>query len=177
MTVQFFSPRIHSSTPLFDRAETASLRAFTRFISTRISPLTLNPYSSPRRAIWAAYALATSVLVGMHPVFTQVPPNLWRSMMATVLPAAAKRAARDGPAWPVPMMMASKCFMRPLRLGPRLGAYPLALPLRESFHLGVPRCRRRTIPTSGAWEPSVHTCHDVLPSLVTAPSASGRRNC
>src|SRR5438128_6816982 len=29
--------------------------------------------------------------------------------MATVMPAAANRAAKDGPAWPVPMMMASNC--------------------------------------------------------------------
>src|SRR5882672_7128784 len=70
----------------------------------------------------------------MHPVFTQVPPNLWRSMMATVLPAAENRAARDGLAWPVPMMMASKCFMQLVRL--LCGACPLWLPLRESSHLG-----------------------------------------
>src|SRR5271167_3762427 len=47
----------------------------------------------------------------MHPVFTHVPPNLWRSIIATVLPAPANRAAMDGPAWPVPIMIASKCFM------------------------------------------------------------------
>src|SRR5580765_600596 len=29
--------------------------------------------------------------------------------MAAVMPAAANRAAKDGPAWPVPMMMASNC--------------------------------------------------------------------
>src|SRR5215831_5408706 len=111
MTVQFLSPRNHSSTPLFDRPETSSLRVFTRFISTVTSPLMAKPYSAPRRATWAAYALATSVLVGIHPVFTQVPPNLWRSTMATLMPAPANRAARDGPAWPVPMMIASYCFM------------------------------------------------------------------
>src|SRR5215471_15953249 len=33
-------------------------------------------------------------------------------MIATVFPAAENRAAREGPAWPVPMMTASKCFMR-----------------------------------------------------------------
>src|SRR6185369_17143732 len=109
MTVQFSSPRSHFSTPLFDRPLTSSFRAFTRFISTRTSPLTTKPYSAPRRARWAAYALATSVLVGMHPVFTQVPPNLWRSMMATAIPSAENRAAKDGPAWPVPIMIASKC--------------------------------------------------------------------
>jgi hypothetical protein len=30
----------------------------------------------------------------MHPVFTHVPPNLWRSIMATSMPAAANRAAK-----------------------------------------------------------------------------------
>src|SRR5580698_8966383 len=108
MTLQFLSPRNHSSTPRLDRPEISSLRALTRFISTRTSPLTTKPYSAPRRATWAAYALAMSVFVGMHPVFTHVPPNLWRSIMATDMPAAANRAAKDGPAWPVPMMIASK---------------------------------------------------------------------
>src|SRR5262249_12799195 len=91
------------------RPATSSLRALTRFMSTRTSPLKTRPYSAPRRATWAAYALAMSVFVGVHPVFTQVPPNLWRSMMATDMPAATNRAAKDGPAWPVPIMIASKC--------------------------------------------------------------------
>src|SRR4029434_5376329 len=109
MTVQFLRPRNPSSTPWFDRPATSSLRALTRFISTRTSPLTTKPYSAPRRATWAAYALEISVFVGMHPVFTHEPPNLWRSIIATAMPAAANRAAKGGPAWPVPMMMASKC--------------------------------------------------------------------
>src|SRR5262245_48384308 len=109
MTVQFLRPRSHSSTPLFDRPEISSFRALTRSIATFTRPLVLKPYSAPRRARWAAYALAMSVFVGMHPVFTHVPPNLWRSMMATVMPAATNRAAKDGPACPVPMMIASKC--------------------------------------------------------------------
>src|SRR6516165_6815075 len=48
------------------------------------------------------------VLVGMHPVLTQVPPNSLRSMTATFFPTAARRRAKEGPAWPVPMTMASK---------------------------------------------------------------------
>jgi len=44
----------------------------------------------------AAYALATSVFVGIHPVFTHVPPNLWRSIIATAIPVAENRAAKDG---------------------------------------------------------------------------------
>ncbi len=47
------------------------------------------------------------VLVGMQPVLTQVPPNNLRSMMATFFPAPASRTASDGPACPVPMMIAS----------------------------------------------------------------------
>src|ERR1051326_3622405 len=45
----------------------------------------------------------------MQPVFTQVPPNALRSMIATFMPALANRAARGGPACPVPMMIASNC--------------------------------------------------------------------
>ena len=54
---------------------------------------------------------ATSVLVGVQPVLTQVPPKRWRSMIATRCPAAARRCASDGPAWPVPMMIASNWGM------------------------------------------------------------------
>jgi hypothetical protein len=55
----------------------------------------------------AACALATSVLVGMQPVLTHVPPNRPRSTIATVIPARVNRSASDGPAWPVPTMIAS----------------------------------------------------------------------
>src|SRR5574341_1228692 len=48
-----------------------------------------------------------SVLVGVQPSFTHVPPNLSRSMTATFCPAAERRAASAGPAWPVPTTMAS----------------------------------------------------------------------
>lgn len=40
-------------------------------------------------------------------ILMQVPPESFRSMMATFLPAPARRPARNGPAWPVPIMMAS----------------------------------------------------------------------
>ena len=59
----------------------------------------------------ATAALATSVFVGMQPVLTQVPPTFPRSMMATLMPAPASRAAREGPAWPVPMTIASKDWL------------------------------------------------------------------
>jgi hypothetical protein len=43
----------------------------------------------------------------MHPVFTHVPPNRCRSMIATDICAALSRFASAGPACPVPMMIAS----------------------------------------------------------------------
>src|SRR6478672_3844808 len=45
--------------------------------------------------------------VGMQPVLTQVPPTSRRSTIATRRPASARRLASDGPACPVPMMIAS----------------------------------------------------------------------
>src|SRR5690349_13015759 len=44
----------------------------------------------------------------MQPVLTLVPPRCLRSMIATRKPCCEKRAARDGPAWLDPMMIASK---------------------------------------------------------------------
>src|SRR5712692_834197 len=61
--------------------------------------------------MWAALALATKVLVGMHPVLTHVPPNNLRSIMTTFLPAPARRPAKNGPACPVPIMIASYAFV------------------------------------------------------------------
>src|SRR5262245_32499059 len=43
----------------------------------------------------------------MQPVLTQVPPNCLRSIIATFIPVSASRTARGGPAWPVPIMIAS----------------------------------------------------------------------
>jgi hypothetical protein len=43
----------------------------------------------------------------VHPVLTHVPPNRARSITATCIPRAAIRRASEGPAWPVPMMIAS----------------------------------------------------------------------
>ncbi len=91
------NPVIQSFTPTRDRATTASLRAFTRFMSTRTPLPVSTPYSAARRAIAATLALATSVFVGMQPVFTQVPPKCLRSMIATFIPCSSKRCASDGP--------------------------------------------------------------------------------
>jgi predicted alpha/beta-hydrolase family hydrolase len=57
--------------------------------------------------MWIALALATSDFVGMQPVFTHVPPKRFRSTIATFIPAPVRRFASGGPAWPVPMMIAS----------------------------------------------------------------------
>ncbi len=94
------------STPSRESPEIASLRALTAFMSTAGAPAVM-PNSEARRTACAAAALATSVFVGMQPVLTQVPPKAPRSTMATFIPAEDSRAARAGPAWPVPMMMAS----------------------------------------------------------------------
>src|SRR6516225_4450862 len=59
-------------------------------------------------------------LVGVQPVLTQVPPTRWRSTTATFIPAPARRNAKDGPAWPVPMIIASKSGMTTLSSSRRL---------------------------------------------------------
>src|ERR1700722_12289937 len=99
-------PSSHDSTPCRSASMTLSLRAFTFAMSTVISPVP-TPYSAPRRASCAAWALATSVLVGMQPVLTQVPPTSLRSITATVSPASVSLPASGGPAWPAPTMIAS----------------------------------------------------------------------
>src|SRR6478609_11588770 len=99
-------PSSHDSTPLRSSSMMLFLRAFTCAMSTVISPVA-TPYSAPRRARCAAWALATSVLVGMQPVLTQVPPTSLRSITATVCPASVSLPASDGPAWPAPTMIAS----------------------------------------------------------------------
>src|SRR5207302_9650543 len=43
----------------------------------------------------------------MQPLLTQVPPTRLRSIIATFIPVPASRTARDGPAWPVPITIAS----------------------------------------------------------------------
>ena len=113
-TVQLASDRSHRSTPAAERRTIASLRAFTRPMSTATPPEITTPNSAARRATWAARALATSALVGMQPTLTQVPPKRWRSITAVRRPAADRSAARLGPACPVPMMIASyACAIRP----------------------------------------------------------------
>ena len=84
-TVQFSVP---CAMPTFnpglrDLPTTASLRALTARRSTATGAA-WKPKSPPRRARCAACALATMVLVGVHPVLTQVPPKSLRSTMATL---------------------------------------------------------------------------------------------
>src|SRR5215510_6100571 len=117
-------------------------------MSTRTSPSKTNPYSAPRRATCAAYALATIVFVGIHPVLTHVPPNLWRSIIATVLPAPANLAAKDGPAWPVPMMMASNfliaAVLHPIAHAPCIPRTRQATPRRvDQYALRAGHARAR----------------------------------
>src|SRR6266853_207293 len=92
----FSSDRSHFSRPLVERCTRASFLALTRTGSTFTGPEISTPYSAALRASRATYALATRVLVGVQPLFTQVPPNLPRSMMATRMPALAERLAKAG---------------------------------------------------------------------------------
>jgi hypothetical protein len=68
MAVRFSVSRNEASTALLLAPAMLSFRAFTRFISTLTGPGIVTPYSALRRARWAAYALATSAFVGVHPV-------------------------------------------------------------------------------------------------------------
>ena len=58
----------------------------------------------------------------MHPVLTHVPPKCFRSTTATFMPAVDKRAASAGPAWPVPITIASNrtVIVSPMRPRPSL---------------------------------------------------------
>src|SRR3984893_8140384 len=64
-----------------------------------------------------ARALATSVLVGMQPTLTQVPPRSLRSISAVLIPSLSRRAQSAGAACPVPITMASKRSDMRLLLG------------------------------------------------------------
>src|SRR5438105_12489977 len=67
----------------------------------------------------------------MQPLLTQVPPNRLRSIIATFIPVSASRTARDGPAWPVPITIASHLVA--------IGIPPLGL--RSSTIFRVPTSR------------------------------------
>src|SRR5712671_3388474 len=107
MRVTFFMPAIQLARASLECFTTPSLRAFTARMSTWTFPAE-NPNSAPRPATCAARALATNVLVGMQPTFTQVPPSSLRSMSAVFSPSLSRRAHSAGPAWPVPMTIVSK---------------------------------------------------------------------
>src|SRR5262249_39508808 len=119
--------------------------AFTRAMSTRTAPSSITPNSAPRRATCAARALAISVLVGVQPLLTQVPPTSLRSMIAVLRPALPSRTASAGPAWPVPMTIASNA--RVMRLPPfadeRMHESTAAAQARTGrATLQAPRCSR-----------------------------------
>jgi len=52
-------------------------------------------------------ALATIVLVGVHPSLMHVPPTWVRSTSAVFRPARANARASGVPAWPEPMITTS----------------------------------------------------------------------
>src|SRR5947209_19498160 len=73
----------------------------------------------------------------MQPLLTQVPPNRLRSIIATLLPVSASRTARDGPAWPVPITIASyvvaightsaSCYVKAIRVRQKQISLPHSL--------------------------------------------------
>jgi hypothetical protein len=67
--------------------------------ATKVVPL-LSRKACYRLALLLGSLGATfvSVFVGMQQLLTQVPPNRLRSIIATFIPVAASRTARDGPA-------------------------------------------------------------------------------
>ena len=87
------TPRWHATTPRRPgpALDDPSLRALTPSCRPH-PPADRHTVVGARRARYAAYALATSVLVGMQPVLTQVPPKLLRSTIATF-----RRRSRAGP--------------------------------------------------------------------------------
>src|SRR5438105_1213938 len=130
-----------------------SLRFFTSAISTRIGASIVTPKSAPWRATCAALALAISVLVGMQPLLTQVPPMSLRSMIAVLRLALASRTASEGPACPAPMTMASK----------RSVMCECAV-ARQPSCVGAPSCllRRRGAPDGGHPHQLAHQACDIL---------------
>jgi alkylation response protein AidB-like acyl-CoA dehydrogenase len=94
----------------------------------------------------------------MQPVLTQVPPKSLRSTSATVMPAAVRRPASGGPAWPAPMMMASV-----LRMAVILGK-------------GEPRRRRHAAGGGGAAQLFTETATGT-PLVSTSNTAERARDC
>jgi hypothetical protein len=76
----------------------------------------------------------------MQPVFTQVPPNSFRSITAIFMPASTKRPASDGPACPVPMMILTStiCGMVTILLIAVCYAAGLAVHYRWYTRMAVP---------------------------------------
>jgi hypothetical protein len=77
-------------------------------------------------------------LVGVQPVLMQVPPNDWRSMMATSWPAPASCFVSDGPACPAPMMTASYVSM-----GAPSASASMARSMRTRYRRGINDTDRR----------------------------------
>ena len=129
---------IHFPSDAIESATTRSLRALTAFMSTPIGPSMRMPQSPARRATCAARALATSVLVGMQPSLTQVPPRCSRSISAVFRPDLASRTASDGPAWPAPITIASYEVVMGAPEA-RAVASPRIIVVPGALHLTVPR--------------------------------------
>src|SRR5215208_5968313 len=59
--------------------------------------------------MWAVFALATIVLVGVQPSLMQVPPTCSRSIRTVLRPEPASAWESGTPAWPAPITTASHC--------------------------------------------------------------------
>ena len=92
------------STPFCDGACTASLRV-TFYIDADIASHHTKVAASPREI--GGISTGDQSLRGDAASVAQVPPKRWRSIIATLRPAAVRRYASGGPACPVPMMIAS----------------------------------------------------------------------
>ena len=153
------------------------MRAFTRFISTRTSPLTLKPYSA------ASAGDMGRVRAGNH--------RLGRNAARIHTGTAKLVTFDDGNGLArsrKPRSQGRACLARPdddcveVLHWQLVGTFDVEFALFGRFfgrlrRFGARQCRRRTSPTNGASEPSVRTRHDAARSRAKALSASRRPNC
>ena len=103
-------PRSQLSTPLLDCPAISSLRALTRFMSTRDRAIDHDAVlaGAPRqlRGVGARHQRLRGNATGVDASAAEA----LRSTMATFMPAPERRAASAGPACPVPITIASNCL-------------------------------------------------------------------
>lgn len=75
------------------------------------------PGNRPSSETCRASAAASRAFDGTHPVFTQVPPTVPRSIITTVRPVDRAAIAAANPAPPEPITARSYRILRPLSVG------------------------------------------------------------